>query len=68
MTHQKIGQLVKARVTEIAIGITPFAVFLVEKAIGFFAYVRVLKRHPTALTDKLPRRTKKRIDLNVEKP
>ena len=55
MTDQEVGQFFKACITEIAVGIAPLAVFLVEKSVWFFADVSVLKRHTAALADKISR-------------
>jgi len=48
------------------VGIAPFAVFLVEKAVRFPADIGVVKRHTAALANKLSRRAEKRVDRNVK--
>ena len=55
MTDQKIGQFFNACIAEVAVGITPLTVFLVKKAVGFFADIAILKRHSAALADKISR-------------
>ena len=37
----------------VAVGITPLTVFLVKKAVGFFADIAILKRHSAALADQI---------------
>ena len=62
MTDQEFGQLFKACIAEIAVGIAPLTVVLVEKSVRFFADVTVLKGHTAALTDQILRGAEKRID------
>jgi hypothetical protein len=67
MTYQKIGQFFKTGIAEVAVGIAPLAVFLIEKSVTFHAYISILKRHTTALTDELLRRAEQSVDGHAEK-
>ena len=66
MLNKKIRQLVNAFVNEFSVRIAPFAVFLIECAVCFFADKAVLQRHSAALADKLSRRPEKRVYRNVK--
>ena len=48
------------------VGITPFAIFFIEIAVGFAAHITVLKRHSAALANQLSRGTEKSIDRHVK--
>ena len=63
MTHKKIEQRIFGLVGEIAVGVAPFAILLVETAVGIEAYHRIVReRHSTALTNKSLRRTEQGVD------
>ena len=62
----EVDELFGAFVLELAVGIAPFAVVLVESAVRLAAGYGVLERHAAALTDVLPRRAEERVDGNVK--
>lgn len=51
MFHAEINELLGALILELAAGIAPFAVFLVERSVWLAAGYFVLKRHTAALAD-----------------
>ena len=61
----EIDQLLLAGIGKFPVGVTPLAVFLVERAVGFPAEGGILQRHPAALTDQLPGRPQQRVDGNI---
>ena len=64
---QKVQQRVLVGVGELAVGIAPLAVILVEVAVEFAANHRIVTEgHAAALAKKLARGTEQRIDGNVE--
>ena len=66
MFHAEINELLGALILELAAGIAPFAVFLVERSVRLAAGYFVLKRHTAALADAPARRAEKRIDGDVK--
>ena len=66
--NAEVDQLLLTVIFEFAVCIAPFAVILIERAVGFPAHGPVLERHAAALTDQLSRRTQQRIDRNIEHP
>ena len=66
MLHAEINELLGALILELAAGVAPFAVFLVERAVRLAAGYFVLERHTAALADVPARRAEKRIDGDVK--
>ena len=65
--EEEVKQGVFVIVGELAIGVAPFAIVLVERAVGFVADHRVVRqRHATALTIKGLRRTEQGVDGYAE--
>lgn len=67
MLNAEVDQLFLAGIGELAAGIAPFTVVLVEGAVGVFAGGGIVERHAAALADQLPWRAQQRVDGNVEK-
>ena len=64
--YAKVDKLLNAAILEFTVGVTPFAVVLIERAVRLAAGCAVLERHPAALADKAPRGTQQGIDRNIE--
>ncbi len=65
--EEEVEQGVFVLVGELTIGVAPFAIVLVERAVGFVADHRVVRqRHATALTIKGLRRTEQGVDGYAE--
>ena len=63
MCDQEVKQGFLALVCELAIGIAPFAIILIETAVGLTTDHRIIRQwHSAALTVKRPGRAQKRID------
>ena len=63
---QAVQQFLKARVNEYSVGITPFAVLLVEGAVRLPADIDILQGHTAALTDQLSVGTQQSIDRDIK--
>ena len=67
MGDEKLQELLHAVIGELAVGIAPLTVVLVEAAVQIPADDLItVQGHTTALTDQLSRCTKKRIDRHPE--
>ena len=67
MFNEKIQKIVLCLIDEIAFRIAPFAVILIEIAIGLPADIEVfVKRHSAALAVKLSGASEECIDRDVE--
>ena len=66
MLNAEVDQLFLAGIGELAAGIAPLTVVLVEGTVGVLAGGGIVERHSAALADKLPRRAQQRVDGNVE--
>ena len=63
IADEKIEQRILGLVGEIAVGVAPFAILLVETAVGIEAYHRIVsERHSTALTKQGLRRAEQGVD------
>ena len=60
--HAEIYQLLLAGIRELAAGVAPLAVVLVERAVRLLAGSGVVERHPAALTNQLSGRAQQRVD------
>ena len=67
VAEEEVEQGVLVLVGELTIGVAPFAIVLVERAVGFVADHRVVRqRHATTLTIKGLRRTEQGVDGYAE--
>ena len=67
LLYEEIEQQIFALIGELAIGIAPFAVVLVERAVGFVTDERIVgERHTATLANQCLRRTQERVDRHVE--
>ena len=64
---EKIEQRIFGLVGEIAVGVAPFAILLVETAVGIEAHHRIVReRHSTALAKQCLRRAEQGVDCNAK--
>ena len=66
--QQVVQQCLPALVNELAVGIAPLAVVLIQAAVRLPGGRFVLQRHPAALADEPAGRTQQRIDGNIKQP
>ena len=65
--YEEIEKEVFALIGEFAVGVAPFAVILVERAVGLVTDERiVVERHSAALANQRLRRTQERVDGHIE--
>lgn len=64
--YAEVDQLLRTFIFEFAAVIAPFAVFLIERTVGFFADCGIVERHSAALAEQLPRRAQQRVNRNIE--
>ena len=65
--HAEIYQLLLAGIRELAAGVAPLAVVLVERIVRLLAGGGIVQRHPAALAHQLPWGTQQSIDGHAEK-
>ena len=68
MGYAEVDQLFLAGIGELAAGIAPLTVVLVEGTVGVLAGGGIVERHSAALADQLSGRAQQRVDGNVEEP
>lgn len=67
VADEEVDERVLVLIDEIAVGVAPFAIVLVERAVGFVANHRIVRQgHTTALTVQRLRRAKQRVDRHAK--
>ena len=64
--HAHLNQILHIAIQIYTIGVAPFAVILIQKAICFPADAVIRKRHAAALANQLSRRAKQCVDGHIE--
>lgn len=64
--HAHLNQVLHIAVQMHPIGVAPFAVILIQKAVLFPADAVIRKRHTAALANQLSRRTEQCVDGHIE--
>ena len=64
--HAHLNQILHIAVQIHPIGVAPFAVILIQKAVLFPADAVIRKRHAAALANQLSRRTEQCVDGHIE--